>query len=513
MRQLTSLDAQFLAVESPSTYGHVSGLAILDPCNAPGGHLRITDIAQLVSERIHLLPPFTCRLADVPFGLDLPYWIEDPDFDLDFHVREIALAPPGDDRQLAEQVSRIVARPLDRSRPLWELYLIHGLAGGRVATLTKIHHAVVDGVSGAEILGILLDASPEGRDVEPAAGARVGERAPSQLEMLGRGLLGIPRTPVRMVRALPAAMQLTSMPMVRGLQGIGTLAAAVDRVTNQLLGIRRGSADGAVLEAPAVRAPRTRFNGRISPHRRFAYGSVSLDKVKAIKNAAGVTLNDAVIALCASALRAWMLERGELPDEPLVAMVPVSVRKPDQMGTFGNRVSMMFVPIPTDEPDPQRRLERAHEVMKIAKDQHGAMPADVLQDAGQFIPPALMARANRVTTQLATGRMRPALNLVISNVPGPRYPLYMAGARLVANYPVSVIIDGVGLNITCLSYLDSVDFGIVVDREQVDDAWPMMEAMVEALDEMERVICGPTPATPTPPPSEPAPLKPAQAAR
>jgi WS/DGAT/MGAT family acyltransferase len=208
-----------------------------------------------------------------------------------------------------------------------------------------------------------------------------------------------------------------------------------------------------------------------------------------------------------------MLERGELPDEPLVAMVPVSVRKPDQMGTFGNRVSMMFVPIPTDEPDPQRRLERAHEVMKIAKDQHGAMPADVLQDAGQFIPPALMARANRVTTQLATGRMRPALNLVISNVPGPRYPLYMAGARLVANYPVSVIIDGVGLNITCLSYLDSVDFGIVVDREQVDDAWPMMEAMVEALDEMERVICGPAPATPTPPPSEPAPLKPAQAAR
>src|SRR5882672_3439013 len=167
MRQLTSLDAQFLAIETPQTWGHVSGLAVLDPSTTPNGQLTLDDVCRVVSERLHLLPPFRWRLVPVPMGLDHPYWIEDPDFDLDFHVRDSAVPPPGDDRQVAETVARIVARPLDRGRPLWELYVIHGLAGGRVGLLTKIHHAVVDGVSGAEILSILLDPTPEGRDVPP----------------------------------------------------------------------------------------------------------------------------------------------------------------------------------------------------------------------------------------------------------------------------------------------------------------------------------------------------------
>lgn len=190
-------------------------------------------------------------------------------------------------------------------------------------------------------------------------------------------------------------------------------------------------------------------------------------------------------------MRAWLLERGELPEEPLVAMIPVSVRTTEQSGTFGNRVSMMLAPIPTDEPDPRARLLRAHEVLRSAKERHGALPAELLQDATQFIPPAIHARASRVVLRLgAANAMRPVLNLVISNVPGPRTPLFCAGAKLLANYPVSVISDGAGLNMTCMSYRDGVDFGIVVDREQAGDAWPLLDAVRDALDELDTAVCG-----------------------
>src|SRR4051794_88071 len=203
MRQLTTLDAQFLAVESARTYGHVGSLAVYDPSTAPGGTFEIADVCRLVGERIHLLPPLHWRLARVPFGVDLPYWTEDPDFDLDFHIRESAIPPPGDDRRLAETVARIFARPLDRSRPLWEIYLIHGLPDGDVALLTKIHHAVVDGVSGNEILTVLLAPSPEGRELPPPDPAPPARRMPGDLELLGRGVLGLPRQPLRALRSIP----------------------------------------------------------------------------------------------------------------------------------------------------------------------------------------------------------------------------------------------------------------------------------------------------------------------
>src|SRR3954447_2786486 len=223
MLQLTSLDAQFLAIETPRTYGHVGGLAVYDPKTAPGGDLTHEDICHLVGERLHLLPPFTRRLVHVPLGLDHPYWIEDADFDIDFHIRDSAVAPPGDDRKLAHTVERIFARPLDRTRPLWELYMIHGLEGGRFALLTKIHHSVVDGVSGNEILSTLLDVSPEGRDIEPPdeePGAR-GERKPTDLEMLGRGLLGLPRQPFRALRSIP-----TVVPNLGDFPGVGAIPGA-----------------------------------------------------------------------------------------------------------------------------------------------------------------------------------------------------------------------------------------------------------------------------------------------
>src|SRR5947199_4281028 len=206
MRQLTSLDAQFLAIETPRAFGHVGGLAIYDPASAPGGELTIGDVCHQISERIHLLPPFTQKLATIPLGLDLPYWIEDPDFDIDFHVRDIGLPPPGNYHQLAEQVARIMARSLDRSRPLWELYVIRGLEGGRDAMLTKFHHSAIDGVSGNEVLAVMLDRHPEGREIPHPEPKRAAQAAPSDLELLGRALLRLSRRPLSVAKAVPTAL-------------------------------------------------------------------------------------------------------------------------------------------------------------------------------------------------------------------------------------------------------------------------------------------------------------------
>jgi diacylglycerol O-acyltransferase len=496
VRQLTGLDAQFLAIETPRAFGHVGGLAIYDPASAPGRQLTVRDVRQRITERIHLLPPFTQKLATIPLGLDHPYWIEDPDFDIDFHVREIGLASPGNYHQLAEQVARIMARPLDRSRPLWELYLIRGLEDDRDAMLTKFHHSAIDGVSGNEILAVLLDRRPEGREVPPPERDRAPQPAPSDLKLLGRALLTLPRRPLAVAGAVPTAVaNLDALPGVERIPGMRRIRRAALRAAALLPGSSADSADAGLLEAPRTSAPRTRFNGPITPHRRLAIGSLPLETVKAVKNELGVTVNDVIVALCASMLRAWLEERGELPDEPLVAMVPVSVRTEEEAGTFGNRVSAMFVPIPTNESDPQRRIEQTHRVLAVAKERHKATPADLMQDATQFVPPALMSAASRVTMGLlARAPVPPVLNLVISNVPGPREPLYLAGARMLAYYPVSTITDGVGLNITVISYLDHIDVGIIGDREQLDDPWRMLEGMQAGLQEFRSLLSEPAAA-------------------
>src|SRR3954463_7912784 len=260
MRQLTSLDAQFLALENARQAGHVGSLAILDPSTAPSGKLGCNEVKALLRERLPLLPPLRWRLAEVPLGLDYPYLGDDGDFDLDYHVRELALASPGSDSQLAEQVARIMSRPLDRARPLWELYVIEGLESGRVAVLTKIHHAVIDGLSGAEIMALLLDVTPEGREVPPPTGDDLADPPPSGMQMLGLGLLGIPRYPFRMLRALPRAIPNIEDTPFGIFPGAGTLA--------KLTGLARG--DGP--QRPDMVAPKTRFNARISPHRRFVFG-------------------------------------------------------------------------------------------------------------------------------------------------------------------------------------------------------------------------------------------------
>jgi len=482
MRQLTSLDAQFLALENARQTGHVAGLAIYDAGTAPGGTLTCAHLKQLIGDRLHLLPPLRWRLVEVPFGADYPYWVDDADFDLDFHVRELALPAPGDERQLAEQVARLHARPLDRARPLWEIYVISGLRDGHFAVYTKIHHAVIDGVSGAEITGMLLDLTPEVREVPPPdSNERTAGRRPGQAEMLARAALGLPRYPLRVLRSLPTALPNLEETQFSAIPG----AARLGRTLGQVQRLVSGDPNRAIRSD--LKTPKTSFNGQISPHRRFAFGQLDLDRVKALKTSYDVTVNDVVVAICAGAVRRWLLEHDELPAEPLVTQVPVSVRTTEQAGTYGNRILMLGAPLFTNIADPVERLRRTHEELRVMKDRHRAMPAQLLQDVNHFIPPALFSRAARATFRLATSSAgRPQWNLVISNVPGPQFPLYCAGARLVAHYPVSVITDGMGLNITAMSYDGHIDVGVIADRDQVADVWCLVDWLDDAISELEK---------------------------
>jgi len=478
VRQLSSLDTQFLALESPRQTGHVAALVVLEPTTAAGERVDAERLKALLEERLPALPPMRWRLTQVPLHLDYPYWVDDPEFDLDFHVRELALPTPGSDRQLAAQVARIFSRPLDRSRPLWELYVIHGLESGDVAVLTKIHHAVVDGMSGAEIAGLLLDLEPQGRE-PPEPVADDGAHVPSDTELLARGLLGLSRYPLRALRSIPGAIPNIEETPFAVLPGAGLLGR-VGRGAQRTL--RR---DGSARGGPRFVAPKTSFNTRISAHRRFAFGTLPLADVKAVKNAYGATVNDVVVAICASAVRRWLIAHEELPDEPLVAQIPVSVRTSEQAGTYGNRILIMAAPLATDEEDPVKRLHAGREAMLELKERHKALPADLLQDINHFIPPAVFARAAQLTFRLSTsGAGRPTWNLVISNVPGPPFPLYMAGARAKAFFPVSVITDGLGLNITVMSLDGQMNIGIVADREQMPDVWKLIGWMREGLDEL-----------------------------
>jgi diacylglycerol O-acyltransferase / wax synthase len=454
VQQLSGLDAAFLALETPNSTGHLGGVSVLDPTDAPR-RLDLGILTELLSERIPLVPVLRRRLLQVPLGLDQPYWVEDPDFDIEYHVRELALPSPGSDAQLTEQVSRLHARPLDRRRPLWELYLITGLADDRIAVYTKLHHAAIDGVSGSELLTILLDLSPEGRG--PVATEVLPETTPTNpLTLMAHAAVRLTQRPVELVRIANGAVRL-----------LPTFAPLVGSLVGGALGLNRG--DGSVIATSPGRPPATPFNRPITPHRRVAFRSVDLDAVKAVKNAYGISVNDVVMAMCAGGLRRWLADRGALPDTPLVAMIPVSVRDESAKSTMGNKVSAMLAKLPTNLADPLDRLRVAHEATRTAKSQHAAVPQGLVDRITDFAPPALVARAARVV--FATGLLHrlPPFNLTISNVPGPNVPVYLGGARLLAHYPVSVITDGQGLNVTVVGYLGRLHFGLVGCRELVPD--------------------------------------------
>jgi diacylglycerol O-acyltransferase len=474
VQQLTGLDAAFLAMETHAVFGHVGSVCLLDPATSPDP-VTLAKVTALIEDRLHLMPPFRRRLVTVPLGLDQPYWIEDPDFDIEYHVRELALPEPGDDRQLAEQAARLHARPLDRSRPLWELYLIHGLQGGLKAIYSKVHHAAIDGVSGGDILTAILDLSAEGRTVERPPWQ--GESEPSAVSMLTRSALSLAGHPLRAAR------------MTYGLaRSLPTLARSPARPRLPVVDRLLGRDDGIVLSSGGLRAPATPFNKAISPHRRWAFRSLPLDEVKAVKNATGGTVNDVVMALSAGALRRWLLAHDALPEGPLVAAVPVSVRTEAEQGTAGNKVSTMIAALPTHLADPLARLYACSAAMSSAKEQHGALPATLLSDVTQFAMPALAGQAARLAARVRLVERVSPFNLFISNVPGPNLPLYYAGCRLLGYYPLSAIADGQGLNITVCSLDGKLHFGVIADRELVPDVEAMTGYLVEELDVLCRAV-------------------------
>jgi diacylglycerol O-acyltransferase len=479
MRQLSPLDAQFLHVESTTTVGHVGGLLVLDPAGAPGGELTLSALRAVLEPRLHLAAPLRQRLVEVPLGLGRPFWVDDPDFDLEFHLREVALPLPGDAQQLGEQVARIHARPLDRTRPLWEMYLIHGVDGDRSAIYSKIHHAAIDGVSGAEILATIMDLTEEPRVVEDIDWTP--GRLPGRVELLERGLLSTVIQPWDLLRSVPKTLpHLADLPgatNIPGVRAISDLSAAVAKVAT-------GGGASSSVERRELHPPRTPFNGPITAHRRFSFGSLPLADIKKVKNAFGMTVNDVVMALCTSALRRWLLDHDALPTVPIVVAVPVSIRGADQPGSGGNQISVMLAEMPTGVGDPAERLTSVTAAMTNAKRHFQAVPATILQDLSTVIPTALSGLAARQLFKLVTTPELP-FNLFVSNVPGPQVPLYVAGARVLGLYPVSAVTDMTGgLNITLFSYDGSVDFGLIACRELVPDVWNLIDYLRDALAEL-----------------------------
>ncbi|MGO9353878.1 MAG: WS/DGAT/MGAT family O-acyltransferase [Mycobacterium sp.] len=473
MKQLSGLDSTFLYMETPTTFGHVTGLMIFDrPSRDYDPFAAVyAKYASLVGE----LEPLRRRLVEVPFGLDHPYWVVDPKLDLDFHIREIHLAKPGMVDQLADQVSRIVGRPMDRTRPLWEVYVIDGLHSGRWALLTKYHHATIDGAAGQLMLKILTDPDV---DAPPPGGGPlwVTEPLPSTVDLLRRTAVQLARNPFEAMR-----VQARLLSKVADVAGLSSVSGATGKAGAAVKAIAR-LGHGPRTSLPTTQAPRTPWNKSITGHRRFAMRTTSLDNIKALKNATGGTVNDIVMAICAGGLRQYLLANDALPDRPLRAMVPVSTRTGEEDDPWTNRVSALLADLPTDCADPLERIARCSQAMQKAKRTLDMVPAEELVDLTQFSAPMLATSAVRLASRLRLAdRFAPPFNLVISNVPGPRQPVYLAGAQLSHQFPVSIVTDGQGLNITVVSYLDRLDFGFIVDRDLVPDVWDLADMHIDEI--------------------------------
>ncbi|WP_278314230.1 wax ester/triacylglycerol synthase family O-acyltransferase [Lolliginicoccus levis] len=478
VRQLSSLDVQFLNAETPTTVIHVGGLTILDPSELPGGLLTAPALRDVIASRLHLVPPLRWTLRTVPLGIDLPYWDDQQPVDLHYHVRAIDLRHEGDgctsDAALRELVSRLDATHLDRSKPLWEAYLITGLDGGRQALYTKVHHAVIDGVSGAEVMAAVMDLTPEPFAVPPSTTHGPEYLAPRALRLLGHTARRAATKPARLARAARTiAPHIADVPGIMALPGADRVARAASRSTT-----------GAQPERPGA-PPMTPFNRRITARRSIATTSIPLADIKTAKNAWGCTVNDIVMALCTTAIRRWLSDNDALPAKPIVASMPVSVRTAEQHGTAGNQIGFMPTILPTHEPDAAQRITHLTHGIAAAKQRFADAPATLLHHATEALPQFLHGVASRAVFATA-GVAAPPFNLLISNVPGPQMPLYVAGAKVLHNYPVSVISDFTGgLNITVMSYNGNIDFGLVTCPDLIPDidtlARHLHDAMAEIL--------------------------------
>ncbi|MDH3678907.1 MAG: wax ester/triacylglycerol synthase family O-acyltransferase [Acidimicrobiia bacterium] len=470
MKQLSGHDASFLYNETPNQPMHVGSVMIYDPSTAPNGKVRFKEILAHIENRIHTADLFRKRLESVPMNLDHPWWVDDRNFDVEYHVRHVALPKPGDWRQLCIQAARLHARPLDHTRPLWEFTVVEGLDAvdglppGSFAIVSKIHHACVDGVSGDQLNSAIHDIDPAG-DENDAPLPWTPEQPPNMGDLLARAWVRNAREPWRFGRLV-----------ARTIPAMGRGARAT-----------RG------LPTPPVSpggAPRTRFNGTIGPHRVFESVDLELASIKKIREAVpGATVNDVVLTIVGGAMRQYLLDHDGLPNESLTAMAPISARPKGGAsngdGGQGNRVSAMFVSLCTDVAGPRHRLEAVHQSTQASKALTNAVGADLLADYAQFTPSMLAGAGARLSSSLGmANRIDPAYNTVVSNVPGPQEPLYMNGARVVAMHGLAPIHDGVGLFHGVYSYCGRVFVSATACRDMLHDPAAYADALRFSYDEL-----------------------------
>jgi len=448
VHEMSGTDASFLYFETPSSHMHVLGTIVLDTSTVPGWGA--DDVIDLIRDRMDLLPAFRRRVHPAMLRLHHPVWVDVPDVEVADHVSRVQCPAPGSMAQLADQVASFAAKQLDRKRPLWELLVVEGLADDRVALVFKVHHCATDGVGAARILAAMFDLTPEGRTPEDLAQAAElmaadAKPEPSVVDVALHTVGGLVSWPLNATKVVPS-----------GLKALG-------RVISQ----RRGDEDTSGGAVPFV-APRAPFNGRITPGRVVAYADISLEDVKRIKNAAGGTFNDVIIAVCGGAFRRYLLAKDQLPDSSLIAVVPVSVRSADDESA--NAVSAMFTTLATDLTDPVERLRVVRQANAVAKGTQAAVGDALLMQAAELAPPTVTTVLARAYSTLRLANLHPVVhNVVISSVPGPPVPIWMDGAQVVGLYPLGPVMEGPGLNITLVSYADRVDVGLIACSDRMPD--------------------------------------------
>ena len=452
--RLTGLDSSFLHLERDSAHMHVAGCMVFE-----GAAPAYEELVEQIVSRLHLVPRYRQRLAFVPLNQGRPVWVDDPHFNPGFHVRHTALPAPGGEDQLKRLAGRVFSQALDRNRPLWELWLVEGLEGDRFALLSKTHHALVDGVSGVDIATVLFDTSADPMPVPGPEREWVARPLPSGAQLLADALVERATVPAEIARGVRAT-----------LRGPRQVAA---RVGTALAGV------GAIAKAGLQAAPPSLFNVRIGPHRRFTWVRGDLAAFKAVKNALGGTVNDVVLASVAGALGRYLRMHGESTDDLVLrAMVPVSIRADVERGALGNRVAAMWAPLPVGLIDPVARLREISRSMEGVKDSGQAVGAQVLTELTGFAPPTIMAQAARLQ---ARQRM---FNLVVTNVPGPQFPLYMLSRRLEAMYPMVPLAENQALGIAIMSYNGQLNFGLNADFDALEDLDVLAEELRASIDEL-----------------------------
>jgi diacylglycerol O-acyltransferase len=451
--RLSSTDVSFLTNESSSSHMHVGAIMIFE-----GPTPSYEDLLDHIQSRYRLVPRFRQKLAYPPAQTGRPFWVDDPNLNLEYHVRHSALPAPGSEDQLRRMAARVFSQQLDRSKPLWELWLVQGLTRNRFALLTKTHHAVVDGVSGVDIATVLFDLNPV-PEPPPSDDAWAPQREPSSATLLAKGVEDVARAPVRAVRRLEHAVQHPE--------------SAVKQVRDAVEAV---SEVGWNFANPAPKVP---LNVEIGSHRRFAWVRSDLDRFKRVKDALGGTVNDVVLAVVAGALREWLRGRGIRTEGlELRAQVPVSIRASDEHGQLGNRLAVMRAPLPVYIADPVRRLEAVSQAMKGLKQSKQALGAEVISRFNDFAPPTLLAQAARInfSTRL--------FNLTVTNVPGPQVPLYVLGRELEDIFPIGFLPPNQALFVAIMSYNGGINFGLLADYDSMDDVDVIASGIETAIAEL-----------------------------